>query len=80
MEILVIDGQGGGLGKALVAALKSHFSDITVNAVGTNSIATQQMLRSGYVIRRYHPMAKPLHSLTKEIFTPFRQVEGKQLS
>ncbi len=47
MEILVIDGQGGGLGKALVAALKSHFSDITVNAVGTNSIATQQMLRAG---------------------------------
>ena len=47
MEILVIDGQGGGLGKAIVAAMKSHFPGVTVNAVGTNSIATQQMLRSG---------------------------------
>ena len=47
MEILVIDGQGGGLGKAVVAALRAHFPDAVINAVGTNSIATQQMLRAG---------------------------------
>ena len=47
MEILVIDGQGGGLGKALVAALRSHFPEAVINAVGTNSIATQQMLKAG---------------------------------
>lgn len=47
MEILVIDGQGGGLGKAVVAALRSHFPSAVINAVGTNSIATQRMLSSG---------------------------------
>lgn len=47
MEILVIDGQGGGLGKALVAALRSRFPEARINAAGTNSIATQQMLRAG---------------------------------
>ena len=47
MEILVIDGQGGGLGKAIVAALRSHFPSAVINAVGTNSIATQRMLASG---------------------------------
>ena len=47
MEVLVIDGQGGGLGKAIVSALKAHFPQIEIMAVGTNSIATQQMLRAG---------------------------------
>ena len=47
MEILVIDGQGGGLGKAIVSALRAHFPSAVINAAGTNSIATQQMLRSG---------------------------------
>ncbi len=47
MNILVIDGQGGGLGKAIVAAMKAHFPDAVVYAVGTNSIATQQMLKAG---------------------------------
>ena len=47
MEILVIDGQGGGLGKTIVAALRAHFPEAEINAVGTNSIATQQMLKAG---------------------------------
>ena len=47
MEILVIDAQGGGLGRALGAALRAHFPDAEINAVGTNSIATQQMLKAG---------------------------------
>ena len=47
MEILVIDGQGGGLGKAIVSALRAHFPSAVINAAGTNSIATQQMLRAG---------------------------------
>lgn len=47
MEILVIDGQGGGLGRAVVAALKSHFPDAVINAAGTNSQATKEMLKAG---------------------------------
>ena len=47
MEILVIDGQGGGLGRAVVAALKSHFPEAVINATGTNSQATKEMLKAG---------------------------------
>lgn len=47
MEILVIDGQGGGMGARLVEAIKALEGDVTVAAVGTNVIATQAMLRAG---------------------------------
>lgn len=47
MEILVIDGQGGGMGARLVEAIKALEADVTVAAVGTNVIATQAMLRAG---------------------------------
>ncbi len=47
MKIVVIDGQGGRLGKELVTALKANFPDSEVNAVGTNSVATQTMLKAG---------------------------------
>ena len=47
MEILVIDSQGGGMGRQLVAAIKGNFPDFTVTAVGTNAAATTAMLRAG---------------------------------
>ena len=47
MKILIIDGQGGGLGRQLVAAVKERFPQIEVMAVGTNSVATNSMLRAG---------------------------------
>lgn len=47
MNVLVIDGQGGGLGRQLVAALKASFSDLTITAVGTNDTATGAMLKAG---------------------------------
>ena len=47
MQVLVIDGQGGGLGRQLVSAIKERFSKIEVLAVGTNSMATAAMLRAG---------------------------------
>ncbi|MGI6766396.1 MAG: DUF3842 family protein [Lentihominibacter sp.] len=47
MNILVIDAQGGGIGKQLVAEIKNEFPDVTITAVGTNSIATSAMLRAG---------------------------------
>jgi len=45
--IAVIDGQGGGIGKTLVGRLKSEFPDVHVRALGTNSTATNRMLKAG---------------------------------
>ena len=47
MKVLIIDGQGGGLGRQLVAAVKERFPEIEVLAVGANSTATGAMLRAG---------------------------------
>ena len=47
MNVLIIDAQGGGIGRQLVASVKSKFSDIKITAVGTNSAATAAMLKAG---------------------------------
>ena len=48
MRIAVIDGQGGGIGKNLVEKIKERFGDrVLVLALGTNSVATSLMMRSG---------------------------------
>lgn len=47
MKVLVIDGQGGGLGRQLVTAVKSRYPEMEVLAVGTNSAATNAMLKAG---------------------------------
>ena len=47
MEILVIDGQGGGLGRQLVAALRKAMPETALMAVGTNSAATEAMRKAG---------------------------------
>lgn len=47
MNILVIDAQGGGIGRQLVTAIKLNIPDISVTAVGTNSIAASAMLKAG---------------------------------
>ena len=47
MKILVIDGQGGGLGRQLVSALKAAFPESEIIAVGTNALATSAMLKAG---------------------------------
>ena len=47
MEILVIDGQGGGLGRQLVAAVKKAVPQAVVTAIGTNSAATSAMMKAG---------------------------------
>ena len=46
MKVVVIDGQGGSLGKALVEGVKG-LEGCEIYAVGTNSIATSAMLKSG---------------------------------
>ena len=47
MKILGIDGQGGGLGKAIMEKLRLALPDETIIAVGTNSAATSSMLKGG---------------------------------
>lgn len=47
MKIVVIDGQGGRLGKLLVEGLRQAGVQGELLAVGTNSIATATMLRAG---------------------------------
>ena len=47
MNILVIDAQGGGVGRQLVAAIKKAFPGETVTAVGANSLASSAMLKAG---------------------------------
>ena len=47
MRILVIDGQGGKMGAAIVSGIKSVIPEAEVVAVGTNSIATSVMLKAG---------------------------------
>ena len=45
--VAVIDGQGGGMGRGLVEAVKKKWPQLHVRALGTNSLATAAMLRSG---------------------------------
>lgn len=47
MKIVIVDGQGGKLGKLLVEQLKQHCPTASLYAVGTNSIATATMLKAG---------------------------------
>lgn len=47
MKILVIDAQGGGIGRSAVSSLKKAFPEAEIIAVGTNTIATSAMLKAG---------------------------------
>ncbi|HZK02062.1 MAG TPA: DUF3842 family protein [Anaerovoracaceae bacterium] len=48
MRIAVIDGQGGGIGKAIIERLRyAEIPNVTILALGTNSAATLQMKKAG---------------------------------
>ena len=47
MNILILDAQGGGIGRALIAALRQAVPAAEITAVGTNSAATAAMLKAG---------------------------------
>lgn len=48
MKIAVVDGQGGGIGKSIIEQIrKSVKNDIEIIALGTNSLATSNMLKAG---------------------------------
>ena len=47
MRIAVIDGKGGGIGKALVERIRAEIPSLEIIALGTNSRATENMIRAG---------------------------------
>lgn len=48
MRILVIDGQGGGLGRAIIERIrKENLNGYELIAIGTNALATSQMIKAG---------------------------------
>ena len=48
MKICVVDGMGGGIGNALIRKIKVTFQEqVEIIALGTNAIATAQMMKAG---------------------------------
>ncbi len=48
LQIAVVDGQGGGIGRTLVEKLRAALGDrVRILALGTNALATSAMLRAG---------------------------------
>lgn len=47
MNILIIDSQGGGIGKQLVEKIKENIPAAVITAAGTNAVATSAMLKAG---------------------------------
>lgn len=46
--LIVMDGQGGGIGRAIIRRLRDAFGeDVEILALGTNSVATSQMMKAG---------------------------------
>ena len=46
-NVLIIDGQGGQLGRQMVEAVRRLIPDAQITAVGTNALATSAMLKAG---------------------------------
>ncbi|MBP5161600.1 MAG: DUF3842 family protein [Spirochaetales bacterium] len=47
MRIVVIDGQGGKIGKAVIEQIRLSGKQCEITAIGTNSVATLAMLKAG---------------------------------
>ena len=47
MKLVIIDGQGGKMGRTVIEQLKKNLPDLEIYAIGTNSIATSAMLKAG---------------------------------
>ena len=47
MRIMVMDGQGGGVGRLLVEAILAAIPEAEIIAVGTNATATANMMKGG---------------------------------
>ena len=47
MKIVIIDGQGGKMGKSVIEQLKKRFPGLETYAIETNTTATSAMLKAG---------------------------------
>lgn len=47
LNVVVIDGQGGRIGRALIESIKEAGISCALTAIGTNSLATAAMLKAG---------------------------------
>lgn len=47
MKILIIDGQGGRIGKSVIEGIRNAGLSAEITAVGTNSMSTSTMLKAG---------------------------------
>ena len=48
MKVMILDGQGGGIGAAVIKGLRAAIGpELEVLALGTNSIATSNMMKAG---------------------------------
>lgn len=47
LRVLIVDGQGGGIGRQLVEEIKNSGLSCHITAVGTNTAATAAMLKAG---------------------------------
>ncbi len=47
MKVVIIDGQGGRLGRLLVEKVKTRLPQAKIYALGTNTVATAAMLKAG---------------------------------
>ena len=47
MKIVVIDGQGGRMGRQLIEGIRSEGLACDITAIGTNVLATSAMLKAG---------------------------------
>lgn len=48
MKLMVMDGQGGGIGAAIIKGIRASIGlDLDILALGTNSIATSRMMKAG---------------------------------
>ena len=46
-QVLIVDAQGGGLGKQLILKIRREIPDVHITAVGTNVVATTAMMKAG---------------------------------
>ena len=47
MKLMIMDGQGGGVGRSLVEELRARYPEAELIAVGTNAAATSNMMKGG---------------------------------
>lgn len=47
VRVMIVDGQGGGVGRSLVEAMRERWPEAELIAVGTNAAATSNMMKGG---------------------------------